>query len=170
MPQGIGRALFDLLFRHYTLQADKLTARCDRMPQRGFVSQCGWEPRRFRWLHEKPYSAQAGSRFLFYRASYRETASHFSGRSLAAEAATLEELRDKSLVMVGELAEPNGSPASLPEIPIHHYGGPDGAHSKSELPLMPSYRACHTEMLHEKFVLAARALGGEFLIRRGWGA
>ena len=42
---------------------------------------------------------------------------------LATEAATLEELRDKILVMVGELAELNGSSPSLPEIPIHIMAG-----------------------------------------------
>jgi len=38
---------------------------------------------------------------------------------LATEAATLEELRDKVLTMVGELAELNGLSADLPEIPVH---------------------------------------------------
>ena len=38
---------------------------------------------------------------------------------LATEAATLEELRDKVLVMVAELAELNGLSSDLPEIPVH---------------------------------------------------
>jgi uncharacterized protein DUF1902 len=42
---------------------------------------------------------------------------------LATEADTLEELRDKVLVMVGELAELNGSASDLPEIPIHIMAG-----------------------------------------------
>ncbi len=42
---------------------------------------------------------------------------------LATEAATLEELRDKVLAMVGELAELNGSPSDLPEIPVHIMSG-----------------------------------------------
>ncbi len=42
---------------------------------------------------------------------------------LATEAATLEELRDKVLVMVGELAELNGLSSGLPEIPIHIMAG-----------------------------------------------
>ena len=42
---------------------------------------------------------------------------------LATEAATLEELRDKVLVMVHELAELNGLSSDLPEIPIHIMAG-----------------------------------------------
>ncbi len=42
---------------------------------------------------------------------------------LAAEAATLEELRDKVLAMVGELAELNGLSSDLPEIPVHIMSG-----------------------------------------------
>ncbi len=42
---------------------------------------------------------------------------------LATEAATLEELRDKILLMVGELAELNGLSSDLPEIPIHIMAG-----------------------------------------------
>jgi len=41
---------------------------------------------------------------------------------LATEAATLDELRDKVLVIVGELAELNVS-SDLPEIPIHIMAG-----------------------------------------------
>ena len=40
-------------------------------------------------------------------------------QGLATEADTLEELRDKVLVMVTELAELNALPSDLPEIPIH---------------------------------------------------
>ena len=50
-------------------------------------------------------------------------ASSSDTEGLATEAATLEELRDKSFVMVGELPELNGSPAGLPEIPIHIMAG-----------------------------------------------
>ena len=42
---------------------------------------------------------------------------------LATEAATLEELRDKVLAMVGELAELNGLLSDLPEIPVHIIAG-----------------------------------------------
>jgi hypothetical protein len=42
---------------------------------------------------------------------------------LATEAATLEELRDKVLVMVAELAELNGLSSDLPEIPVHILAG-----------------------------------------------
>ncbi len=42
---------------------------------------------------------------------------------LATEAATLEELRDKVLAMVGELAELNGLASDLPEIPVHIMAG-----------------------------------------------
>ena len=42
---------------------------------------------------------------------------------LATEADTLEELRDKILVMVAELAELNGIDSQLPEIPIHIMAG-----------------------------------------------
>ncbi|MFY9639852.1 MAG: DUF1902 domain-containing protein [Rhodomicrobium sp.] len=42
---------------------------------------------------------------------------------LATEAATLEELRDKVLAMVGELAELNGLSSDLPEIPVHIMSG-----------------------------------------------
>lgn len=42
---------------------------------------------------------------------------------LATEAATLEELRDKVLCMVEELAELNGLSSDLPEIPIHIMAG-----------------------------------------------
>ena len=42
---------------------------------------------------------------------------------LAAEAPTLEELRDKVLVMVAELAELNGLSADFPEIPVHIMAG-----------------------------------------------
>ncbi len=42
---------------------------------------------------------------------------------LATEAATLEELREKVLVMVAELAELNGLDSRLPEIPIHIMAG-----------------------------------------------
>jgi len=43
---------------------------------------------------------------------------------LATEAATLEELRDKVLGMVAELAELNGLSSDLPEIPVHILAGP----------------------------------------------
>jgi predicted RNase H-like HicB family nuclease len=42
---------------------------------------------------------------------------------LATEAATLEELRDKVLAMVEELAELNGMHSDLPEIPVHIMAG-----------------------------------------------
>jgi hypothetical protein len=42
---------------------------------------------------------------------------------LAAEAATLEELRDNVLVMVEELAGLNGISSDLPEIPVHILAG-----------------------------------------------
>jgi Domain of unknown function (DUF1902) len=42
---------------------------------------------------------------------------------LAAEAATLEELRLKVLAMVEELAELNGVSSDLPEIPVHILAG-----------------------------------------------
>ncbi|MGO8952421.1 MAG: DUF1902 domain-containing protein [Rhodomicrobium sp.] len=42
---------------------------------------------------------------------------------LATEAATLEELRDKVLAMVEELAELNRLSSDLPEIPIHIMAG-----------------------------------------------
>jgi predicted RNase H-like HicB family nuclease len=42
---------------------------------------------------------------------------------LATEAATLEELRDKVLVMVEELAELNSISSDLPEIPVHIIAG-----------------------------------------------
>ncbi len=42
---------------------------------------------------------------------------------LATEATTLEELREKVLVMIAELAELNGLPSDLPEIPVHIMAG-----------------------------------------------
>jgi predicted RNase H-like HicB family nuclease len=42
---------------------------------------------------------------------------------LATEAATLEELRDKVLGMVAELAQLNGLSSDLPEIPVHILAG-----------------------------------------------
>jgi predicted RNase H-like HicB family nuclease len=42
---------------------------------------------------------------------------------LATEAATLEELRERVLVMVAELAQLNGLSSDLPEIPIHIMAG-----------------------------------------------
>ena len=42
---------------------------------------------------------------------------------LATEAATLQELRDKILAMVEELAELNGLPSDLREIPVHIMAG-----------------------------------------------
>ncbi len=42
---------------------------------------------------------------------------------LATEAPTLEELREKVLVMIAELAELNGLPSDLPEIPVHIMAG-----------------------------------------------
>jgi hypothetical protein len=42
---------------------------------------------------------------------------------LATEAATLEELREKVLVMIAELAELNGLLSDLPEIPVHIMAG-----------------------------------------------
>lgn len=37
---------------------------------------------------------------------------------LVTESASLDELRDKVLVMIGELLELNGEPSSLPELPV----------------------------------------------------
>ena len=51
------------------------------------------------------------------------TASSADIQGLATEAATLEELREKVLVMVAELAELNGLNSRLPEIPIHIMAG-----------------------------------------------
>ena len=51
------------------------------------------------------------------------TASSTDIQGLATEAATLEELREKVLVMVSELAELNGLDSRLPEIPIHILAG-----------------------------------------------
>jgi hypothetical protein len=51
------------------------------------------------------------------------TASSADIQGLATEAATLEELREKVLVMVAELAELNGLDSRLPEIPIHIMAG-----------------------------------------------
>ena len=51
------------------------------------------------------------------------TASSADIQGLATEAATLEELREKVLVMVPELAELNGLDSRLPEIPIHIMAG-----------------------------------------------
>jgi hypothetical protein len=51
------------------------------------------------------------------------TASSTDIQGLATEAATLEELREKVLVMVSELAELNGLDSRLPEIPIHIMAG-----------------------------------------------
>ena len=51
------------------------------------------------------------------------TASSADIQGLATEAATLEELREKVLVMVSELAELNGLDSRLPEIPIHIMAG-----------------------------------------------
>ncbi len=51
------------------------------------------------------------------------TASSTDIQGLATEAATLEELREKVLTMVAELAELNGLDSRLPEIPIHIMAG-----------------------------------------------
>jgi hypothetical protein len=68
------------------------------------------------------------SSIIIVRADWDEdagvwTASSADIEGLATEAPTLEELRDKVLTMVEELAELNGGASDLPEIPVHILAG-----------------------------------------------
>lgn len=81
----------------------------------------------------KPYwpgkmSKTPNHALILIRAEWDDDAKVWVARStdidgLATEAATLEELGDKVLAMVGELAELNGLSPDLPEIPVNIMAG-----------------------------------------------